>query len=107
MSKLKNIGDSKKAEPKAGSTIEISFDDVTAWMAGEAKEEKRLAIAADLRRPDSQVRAHLDWVADPNKHQPGAAKPPTFPLHLPRAEGARGPERFIGTNDPTGQARTR
>ena len=35
----------------------ITFDDVTAWMAGEADEETRQAIARELEDPTSPTAA--------------------------------------------------
>ena len=41
----------------------ITFDDVTAWMAGEADEETRQAIARELEDPASPTSRHLAWQA--------------------------------------------
>jgi prepilin-type processing-associated H-X9-DG protein len=48
----------------------ITFDDITAWMVGEADAETRDAIARELDDPASTTSRHLAWQADPYKHYP-------------------------------------
>jgi hypothetical protein len=65
--KLLGREEAKKPEqPK-----ETSFDDITAWMVGEADAETRDAIARELDDPASTTSRHLAWQADPNKHRRG------------------------------------
>jgi hypothetical protein len=93
-----------KAGPSAEQPRAITLDDITAWMAGEADEATRAAIARELDDPDSRTSRYLAWQADPRKHErQGGESPPSRPLPGEKS----GPGRHIRPDDTDSPGRSR
>ena len=58
----------------------ITFNDITAWMIGEADEVTRAAIRDELSRTDSASNRHLAWMSDPTRRETGELDPLVEPL---------------------------
>ena len=55
----------------------FSIQDVTDWTLGKAGEQVKARIEDDLKRPDSEVREYIEWMADAEEALPRPSRLPT------------------------------
>jgi hypothetical protein len=55
----------------------LSLQDVKDWTLGKADDRVKTRIEDDLKRPDSEVREYLEWVAAAAERPGGPVKHPT------------------------------
>ena len=48
----------------------LTSQDVTNWIANKSDGRTTRRIEEDLRRPDSEVKEYMEWMADPKRSTP-------------------------------------